>query len=196
MESQINVAGGNPVIVVVRRESDAIQESNNLQLESRMKRITIACLLAAIFVAPVSGAETTPRTSGRLTLAKQKLIELRKQYTDRHPRVQAQLVMIRELERQVTKQQEETVELRAARVKLADLRTRYTDKHPTVRTQLGVIEELERQVTKQHEDEDTVELRAARVKLASLRTRYTDQHPIVRAQLTMIEELEDPPSAE
>src|SRR5205809_1158385 len=106
-----------------------------------MKRLLAIGFFAVVLGLPGVAADKTPNVSDELLAAKRELSELHTRYLDKHPRVQAQLQKIQDLERQATAQSPESVELRAARVELAELRRRYEE-------QLVKVADLERQ-TKQ-----------------------------------------------
>ncbi len=146
-----------------------------------MKRITTIFLLAvALAVSAIAGG-STPITSDKLAAAKQELTKLRARYTDQHPRVQAQLRQIEDLERQVVAQPQEPTELRAARAELAELRRRYEE-------QVLKVAELERQAKLRATER--AELQAARARFAKVKQRYREPHPEYLEALRTVQELE------
>jgi hypothetical protein len=78
-----------------------------------------------------------------LSIAREKLTDLRGNYADEHPDVEEQIRAIESLERSALTP-DETLELAKARADLARLRVHYGDGHPDVQSQLKKVAELQR----------------------------------------------------
>jgi hypothetical protein len=81
--------------------------------------------------------------SNELSIAREKLTDLRGNYADEHPDVEEQIRAIESLERSALTP-DETLELAKARADLARLRVHYGDGHPDVQSQLKKVAELQR----------------------------------------------------
>lgn len=132
---------------------------------------------------------TSPRASAgisnELSIAREKLTELRGSYSDEHPDVKEQLRAIESLERSEL-MPGETLELAKGRADLAKLEVRLGPQHPDLQAQRLFVESLE-QSARASEPSD---LAQAKAQLARLRVHYGDGHPDVQAQLRKVAELQ------